>query len=112
MSCPAWISAARLAAAKSGVPMKARRRRLTAPPSLHGGEGGFLRLHQLAQDDVALESRQMVDEQDAVQMIHLMLDAGGERSFGRELPDLVLMVEIAHPDPGRADDVGVVLGQR
>ena len=42
-------------------------------------DGGLLRLEQLAQDDVALEGRQPVDEEDAVEMVDLVLQAGREQ---------------------------------
>src|SRR5713226_3133627 len=117
MSCPASSSAARLGTAKSGVPMKARRSLIAVPAKGSAGSGGrrcreALRLGELAQNDVALQRRDTVDEEDALEMIHLVLDDGGEQTLGRHLADLVLVIEIAHPDPGGSGHVGVVLGQR
>src|SRR5690606_36138599 len=60
-----------------------------------------LLLAQLAQNDVPPERGQMIDEQDAVEMIDLVLDAGGEQALGLELADLVVVVEIAHADGPR-----------
>jgi len=54
----------------------------------------------------------MVDEQHAVEMIHLVLDAGREQTLGRQLADLALVVEIADLDGVRPGHVGIVLGQR
>src|SRR5258706_13048397 len=62
-----------------------------------GGSAGLSRLDQLAQDDVALEGADVVDEQHAVEVIHLVLDAGREQPLGRQLADLALVVEVAHP---------------
>src|SRR5215470_11598816 len=103
MSCPASMRAASAGTAKSGVPMKARRRRaLTAPRPLGGGNDAgsdgldglaALRFHQLAQDDVALQRRDVIDEEDALEMIHLVLDDGSEQALRLERAHLVLVVE-------------------
>ena len=45
---------------------------------------------ELAQDDVALQRRDVVDEERAFEVIHLVLDAGGQQPFGLQLADLVL----------------------
>ena len=45
-------------------------------------------------------------------MVDLMLETGGEETRGVGLADLVLAVEIAQPDLGRAGHVGIMLGQR
>src|SRR5713226_10579303 len=117
MVWPASSSAARVGTAKSGVPMKARRR-LIATPGLRGpGSGRFgcgeaLRLGELAQDHVALQRRDMVDEEHTLQMIHLVLNDGGEQPLRPHLANLVLVIEVADADLGRAGDVGIVLGQR
>ena len=52
--------------------------------SLLGSGGDLLGLGQAAQDDVALELRQVVDEQQAVQVVDLVLDALGEQAVGLE----------------------------
>src|SRR5690348_5483696 len=103
-------------AAKPDVPRNARR-------SLAGGWGAIapsggdwrletLGLAEFAQDDAALQRRDMVDEQHAVEMVDLVLDAGGEQALGFELADLVLLVEIAQADGRRPLDIGILLGQR
>src|SRR5579872_4324361 len=113
---PASSSAPRMRTAKPGVPRNARR-------SLAGGWGAIapsggdrrfetLGLAELAQDDVALQRRDVVDEQHAIQMIDFVLDAGGDQTFGLELADFVLRVEIAHADRRGPFDVGILLGQR
>src|SRR5215469_11531372 len=100
MSWPASRSALRIRAAKSGVPRNARR-------SLAGGWGAMapsggdgrletLGLAELAQDDAALQRRNVIDEQHAIEMVDFVLDAGGEQALGFELANLVLRVEIAH----------------
>src|SRR5215469_7723461 len=116
MSWPASSSAPRMRPAKSDVPRNARR-------SLAGGWGAIapsggdrrletLGLAELAQDDAALQRRDVIDEQHAVEMIDFVLDAGGEQVFGLELADFVLRVEIADTDRRRPFDVGILLGQR
>src|SRR5471030_842021 len=116
MSWPLSIMAARLATSKSGVPMNARRSGsvMRASPrfSYRLEDLGAFRLGQLAQDDVALQRRDVVDEEDALEMIHLVLDDGREQPLGVQLANLVLMVEVAHPDLLGARHVGVMLGQR
>lgn len=53
----------------------------------------------------------MVDKQNAVEMIHLMLDAGGKQPVRFEFAQLVVLVEIAHADRGRSYDIRIVVGQ-
>src|SRR5262249_3535463 len=117
---PAATSALSAGTAKSGVPMKARRRRAiivpaktrwgplatTAPATSRGSaetprwgservlaialeDAGALRLQELAQDHVALERGDVVDEQDAVEMVHFVLDASGQQAVRRELAHLI-----------------------
>src|SRR5487761_5863 len=116
MSWPTSSSASKMRTAKPGVPRNARR-------SLAGGWGAIapsggdrrletLGLAELAQDDVALQRRDVVDEQHAVEMVDLVLDASGEQALGLELADFVLRVEIAYADRRRPLDVGILLGQR
>ena len=54
----------------------------------------------------------MVDEEDAIEMVDLVLKAGREQPFRLDFSDLVLVVDIAQPDLGRTLDIGVMLGQR
>src|ERR1700675_3209618 len=118
MSWPAASKAARLGTAKSGVPMKASRCRpgvapfITKPERRAGSDRLFgfeaLRLDKFAQDDVALQRRNMVDEQHTLEVIHLVLDDGGEQALGLERADLVLVIEIAHPDFRRAGHIGIM----
>ena len=51
---------------------------------------GFLRLQELAQDHVALQRRQVVDEEHAVQVIHLVLDAHGKQALGIQFEGLAV----------------------
>ena len=53
----------------------------------------------------------MVDKQDAVQVVHLVLDAGRKQTFGVDLPTRTLLIEVADLDPGRAGDLGELVGQ-
>ena len=72
------------------------------PPQAGTGVVLALQLGELAQDDAALQRGDVIDEQHAFEMVHLVLDAGGEQALGLDLADLVLLVEIAEPDRGRA----------
>src|ERR1700689_2490116 len=114
MSCPAASNASRMVAAKAGVPRKARRSLVmeaAAPPS--GRDRGFLALQlaELAQDDAALQGGNVIDEHHAFEMVHLVLDAGGEQALGLDLADLVLLVEVSKPDRGWPGHLGILLGQ-
>src|SRR5947209_19132164 len=108
MRCPAPINAARMVAAKAGVPMKtrsSRRRRCGARSAAvkairspqanltlsRNERSAALRLGQFAQDHAALQRRDVVDEQGAVEMVDLVLDAGGEDACRVDLADLVLV---------------------
>ena len=54
----------------------------------------------------------MVDEQDAVEMIDLVLHAGREQALAGEILLHAVAVEVTHRHPGRARHVGIMLGQR
>src|SRR5262249_1610011 len=71
--------------------------------------GGFAGFGQLAQDDAALEGSQVVDKQHAVEMVDLVLQAGGQQSRSLDLPDLVVIVEIADLDGGGTRHFRVML---
>src|SRR5579871_6556480 len=106
MRCPAAISPSRIVAANSGVPMKTRsrpavvtaaaptllrsagRRRSRARLCRREGAGAF-RLCQLAQNDAAFQRRDVVDEQDAVQMVDFVLQNGREQPLGLEFANFV-----------------------
>src|SRR3546814_1515976 len=49
--------------------------------SLPPGSGRLARLGQLLHQHVPLQPGQMVDEQHALQMVHLMLETGGQQPF-------------------------------
>src|SRR5206468_11762198 len=40
----------------------------------------FARFQELAQDDAAFQSRQMIDEEHAIEVVDLMLEASGQQS--------------------------------
>src|SRR6185312_1326986 len=71
-----------------------------------------LRLGELAQDDVALQGRDVVDEQHAFEVVHLVLDAGRRQPAELDRAELVLVVEVAQLDRRRPLDIGIVVGQR
>src|SRR5262245_10745642 len=72
---------------------------------------GAAGLDQLAHDHVALERGQVVDEQDAVEMVELMLDAAGEQAFGFEQPLLAILGQVTDLNRLRAGDIGELAGQ-
>ncbi len=53
----------------------------------------------------------MIDEEHAVEVIHLMLDAGRQQPVGLQHADLILLVEIADLDLRRPRHVGIMFGQ-
>ena len=79
--------------------------------------GGIVRgalglLRGLLLQALALELRQIVDEQLAVEVVHLVLNADGEHPFGVELERLAVRIERAHANHGGAIDEVVELGHR
>src|SRR6202011_5130623 len=79
-----------------------------APSSGRDGNSAALCLGELAQDHSTLHQREMVDKKDAIEVLDLMLQAGGEEPLGVHLADLVLVVEIAQTDRGRPAAVGIM----
>src|SRR5690242_7854780 len=100
MSWPWAISSARVGTAKSGVPMNASRSAMQS-----GSLFEFFRLGQLLDRHGALQPREMVDEQHAVQMIHLMLQAGGQHAVGLQCLLVAVAVQILRPDAGGPFDI-------
>src|SRR5690606_29977543 len=91
--------------------MKTSRRLLIFWPSFHGfwrgaRSSGFLLelllLHELLQHHGTLHAREMIDEENTLQVIHLMLETGCEKLVALLLADFALIVEIAHAAAGRA----------
>ena len=56
------------------------------------------RLGEFLDRALAFQPRHVVDEQLAVEMVDLMLQAGGEQALGLDLAALVVAVEEAHAD--------------
>src|SRR5262249_55833142 len=123
---PASYSRARATRANSGVPAKAtltkcgsatfvnppggrRRSRLGAPSYLH-----LLArlLDHLRLDAVALQRAEVLDEDLAHQVIHLVLHAHREQAFSVEFIDLAVAVECAHAHAGMALHLVVDLRHR
>src|SRR3954454_7688751 len=103
--------------AKSGVPMKIRRRGIgnadrfwSAKPALLRGPLG--RLGEFFQHAVALQLREIIHEQHAVEMIDLVLNAGGEQALGILLVQLAVEIGEADPHPRRSLDFLVVFRNR
>src|SRR5918992_694601 len=70
-----------------------------------------LGLGQFAQDERALERRQVIGEQDAVEMIHLVLQTARQQPVGIDLPLQALAVEVAYADLACAGDFPKLLRQ-
>src|SRR5690606_9373391 len=106
-SAPAATIASSVGTANSGVPANAMRRSCTfGLPDSEGlcADAGRLRLApgslQVALlQPLALQRRQIVDEQLAVEVIHLVLDALREQAVRLELERLAVAVERADLDP-------------
>jgi hypothetical protein len=54
----------------------------------------------------------MVDEEHAVEMVHLVLQAGREQAVGLDLPRLALAIEEADANPGGPLHLGIVVWDR
>src|SRR5580692_8776522 len=70
-----------------------------------GALGGFL---ELLDHPVALELRDVVDEENAIEMVDLVLQDGGEQALGQDLAFLALAVERAGTYGRRPLDLGVI----
>src|SRR5438046_10765593 len=77
-----------------------------------GQDAAALGLGELAQDHAALQRRDVVDKQDAVEMIDLVLQTSCEEALRLDLADFVLVVKIAQPNLGRPLDIGLMIRQR
>src|SRR4051812_2301340 len=89
--------------ARSARPMRREGRCRSARLSvLFGALGSF---GEFLDDAVALELGDMVDEQDAVEVVDLVLDAGREQALGLDLVGLAVEVEILEPHLGGALDI-------
>src|SRR5882672_8693647 len=90
ISCPASSSRARARSANAGVPAKIRRRNAD-------GSGGLAQLlGELGADALLLQLREMLDEDLALQMIHLVLDAYGKQTLRLERERIAVLVVGAH----------------
>src|SRR5690349_7333223 len=91
----------------------------TGAPSETAGGGmrrvepaGPLHLPEPAQNDAALQGADVIDEENALKMIHLVLEAGREQPVGVQLLGRVVLIEVAHMDARRPLDLGELLRQR
>src|SRR5262245_11568402 len=111
MSC--WAAtASSVGTAKSGVPMKTRRMLLRRGlASLRRFLGRLLRrLGELLDHAITLELGDVVDEQHAVEMVDLVLQAYREQPGSFHFFHFAGEVEVAHGHLGRALDLFVILG--
>src|SRR3984893_6726445 len=67
---------------------------------------------QAAPDELALELREVVDEQLALEMIHLMLDANSQKSIRIHFKRLPVGPQGSHPDVGGALHLVEYVGYR
>src|SRR5919109_4554197 len=94
----------------------------SSSPSFVGGDGsretlrgfvaGPLGLAELAQRALALVARRAVEDEDAVEVIHLVLDHAGLEAGGLDEAALPLLVERSHADVNRALDINGDAGDR
>src|SRR5512134_2645714 len=105
---------------KSGVPMKTilsgirgtpRGQRWTVGASLERGLAARLLL-QSSHHDVALQPRQEIDDELAVQMVDLVLESGRQEAFGGKLLALSLAVDVGNRHGRGALDVEPEIGDR
>src|SRR5690606_41891436 len=90
---PASAKARKVAAENSDLPMKTTRSAiLDGKPARRGLVLG--QLPELAHHHVALELGDVVDEQHAVQVVDLVLEAGRHQPVGFQRPLLAVAVEI------------------
>src|SRR5262249_42509932 len=105
-------SRASVGTAKSGVPKKTSRSAGAAAPLDRGGRAGlFALLAQLllapARVHAALEPADAVDEEDAVEVVDLVLEAHGLEVFGLDLDRVPVEVGRAQAHALRALDLGL-----
>src|SRR5262245_63427922 len=87
--CPAFSKRSSARDANSGVPAKTRRRK--------AGSGRLAKLlRQLGADALLLQLREVLDENLALQVVHLVLDADGQQSLRLERERLAILVVSAH----------------
>ena len=121
--CRVSASASSAGTANSGVPAKPSLREAAAllKTQRAGAEararfaprGSLLALFfQAPADQLALEFGQIIDEQLAFEMIHLVLDAHGQQAIGVHLERLAVATQRPHADMGRARQFVVDAGQR
>src|SRR5687768_6001784 len=77
------------------------RRRWRRRRTDYGGLSGLGLLLDLLDRLLALQAAQVVDEQHAVQVVHLVLDADGEQAFGVLFHLFAGVVEVADLHAGR-----------
>src|SRR5476649_1168757 len=100
MSWPWAISSASVGTAKSGVPINARRKAIALTRRFQ-----LLGLGEFADRHALLQPRKMIDEQHPVQMIHLMLQTGGQHAVGLQELLVAVAVQIFAFDAGWAFDI-------
>ena len=70
-----------------------------------------MQLLDLADDEIALQAAQAVDEENAVEMIDLVLHGAGQQLFAFDLNGISVYVLRANLDPCGAADLLANLGQ-
>src|SRR5438105_295042 len=104
MSWPAEASAFRVGTENSGVPMKINRSGMLQPcvtfdrwRSRSFRRAQLRRLGKFLGDAIALQFREIIDEQFAVEMIDLVLDAGREQAGRFFFVHLAVEIGVAEP---------------
>src|SRR4029077_16271937 len=69
-------------------------------------------LPDLALDEVALEHAQMLQEEDAVEVVNFMAEGAGQKIFAANLKRLALEILRLYGDEMGADDVATKTGDR
>src|SRR5689334_16080965 len=112
MSCSCRANSSSVGTAKSGVPMKIRRSGISLGRAFAGQLAELRGLGELLDDAVALELGDVIDEQHAVQMIDLMLNAGRKQAVGFDLTGLAVEIEVTDLHLRRPLDLLIIFRDR
>src|SRR4051812_41074834 len=99
MSWPCAWSSRKVGTENSGVPMKINRSGMSPIRVVVAKVRPLAKLGRLGEfldDAIALELGDVIDEQHAVEVVDLVLDAGGEQAPGFDLVRLAVEVEVAN----------------
>src|SRR5687767_567807 len=114
---PTRTRASSVGTAKCGVPMKTTR---SGIGSRLGGSDAMLalalllarRFGEFPHYQVAFQLREVIDEQNPVQVVDLVLDADGQKAIGFLFLRLAVVIDIAEPHARRPLHLRIIIGDR